>query len=94
MTSDYIELTTRYVDSLSHYFSNISDNRLLAMSVNPLLEAGGFDEIIALVGDKEGEKIKVRVKKLFTRSVHGLAKGMLGRESPSNSDASCEGECL
>ena len=57
MTADSIELTTRYVDSLNHYFNNISDDRLLAMAVNPLLATRGFDEMIALVGDEEGEKI-------------------------------------
>ena len=94
MTADSIELTTRYVDSLNHYFNNISDDRLLAMAVNPLLATRGFDEMIALVGDEEGEKIKERAKKLLTQFVHELAKGMLERELPSNSDAGCEGECL
>ena len=91
MTS--IELTLIYVDSLINHFNNISDDRLLAMSVNPLQATRGFDEMIALVGDKEGEKIKERAKKLLTRSVHELAKGMLEKELPSNSDAGCEGEC-
>ena len=94
MTSDPIELTNRYVDSLSHYFNNISEDRLLAMSVNPLLGTRGFDEMIALVGDEEGKKIKERAKKLLTRSVHELAKGMLEKESLRNSNGGCEGEYL
>ena len=66
MTTDSIELTTRYVDSLNHNFNNISDDRVFTVSVNPLLATRGFDEMIALVGDEEGEKIKERAKKLLT----------------------------
>ena len=94
MTPESIQLTKRYVDSYTEYFNDISDNRLLVMSVNPLLVTHGFDEIIALLGDKEGNKIKERTKEILRRGVHELAKGMSELELRNNSNDGCEGKWL
>ena len=60
--------------------------------MNPLLVTRGFGGIIVLLGDKEGKKIKEKVKEFLRRAVHELAKGISELESRNNSNDGCEGK--
>ena len=80
MSTDSRELTSRYVNSYDEYFTNIHDDRLLAMSINPLLATRGLDDIIALLGDEHGTRFKEKTHNLLTRSIHKLAQKMLEKQ--------------
>ena len=74
MTADSIELVQRVIRSLDEYFREVSNDRLLAMIMNPLLAIHGFDDIAVLEGEEEGGGLLTRAKNLLKESMLQLTK--------------------
>ena len=70
MTAHSIELIRRLCDSYDEYFPKITDDRLLAMTVNPVMATKGFDDIVKLLADDgSGDVLKARAKALLKQYI-------------------------
>ena len=88
MTEASRELVKRHVEAINEYFGKISDNRLLALAVNPVLATHGCVEIIALrTEDGDGEEIVARAKKLLKEQVQRVTEAikLVAEEAASES---------
>ena len=79
MTSDSIKLIERYESSLGEYFGKVTDDRLVAMSINPLLATLGFEDITALLLE-DGKVLVKRARDLLAKSIVEIANGMLQKQ--------------
>ena len=84
MTPNSIELIGKCVKSFYEYFNKIPDDRLLAMTVNPLLCTHGFPYIIDLL-DEEGVALQNRAKWLLEKNVRNVLQAK-GRSTQSEAD--------
>ena len=71
MDNDAIELVQKYVDSLDEYFENVPDDRLLAMSMNPVLVTRWFKDIEVIMKE-EGLHLLDRAKNLLRKAMKEL----------------------
>ena len=81
MTADSIQLVQRCRNSFEEYFKEIPDDRLIAFAVNPLLATLGFADIIELLDNGEGEKLKERAMKLLENYILNV---LVAREKANN----------
>lgn len=73
---DSIQLIKRYASGLEHYFGKVSNDRLVAMLVNPLLATYGCSDISALL-EQEGDDLVKRARELLAKYIFDIARGML-----------------
>ena len=78
-----IKLIKRYKNSLEEYFGDVTDDRLLAFAVNPILATEGCDDIQVLLGEEEGGDLKNRAEKLLAESILKIADKLLTDKSSS-----------
>ena len=65
------------MDSLKEYFSEVHDDRLLAMAVNPLLATRGFEDVIALMDNEDDEDDEGKGKQLVDKGKSLLKKAVI-----------------
>ena len=88
MTAHSIELIRRLCYSYDEYFPKVTDDRLLAMTVNPVMATKGFDDIVKLLADDgSGEVLKARAKALLKQYILNVLRAEERAEEISQAKA-------
>ena len=76
LSADSIELRRRCLDSFREYFNDMADDRILAMSLNPVLLDLGLSDLEMLWDDQPGKFVRFveKAKKLLKAAVEQMIK--------------------